>query len=80
MRKFESISLRRSNAGHNNSLKKINLTMLSKNGFYKKGEWEDLEKRRIYHIAVYEKQERCNRVLSKTEKNELWNSIKINSY
>lgn len=80
MRNFYKKSLRRSNAGHQIALKKINNTMLSKCGFYKKGEWESLEKRRMYHIGTYEKQKRYKRVLSKSEKESLWNNIIVNSY
>ena len=80
MRRYKSNKLKRSNAGHNNSLRRLNNLMISKNGFYKKGEFNDLEKRRMYHIAAYEKQVRFNRVLTRNEKTTLWNSIQVNHY
>lgn len=80
MSKFGRISLNRSNAGHKAALKKINRVMISKCGFYKKGEWESLEKRRMYHVGVHQRQRYYNRVLTKDEKKSLWNNIVVNSY
>lgn len=73
-------SLNRSNAGHQNSIKRINNIKASKAGFYEKGEWEDLEKRRMYHIGVYQRQRFYKRILTKDEKSDIWNNINVNGY
>lgn len=51
--------------------------MVSKNGFYKKGEWEHLEKKRIYHAKCVDVIENKNKLLTYREKKKIFNSISI---
>ena len=74
------IKVLRSNNGHRSSLMRINKRKNESNGFYGKGEFEKLEKSRIYHISVYNSQLKENIVLSKSRKKKIWNSIKVDPY
>ena len=67
----------KSNLAHKNSLNRINKIKSNKAGFYKRGEFERLEKKRIYHIAVLNKQASENKILNRNQKKSIWKKIKI---
>ena len=71
MAKFFRIS----NSSHQRCIDRLTFTMQNpniNNSTYKK-----LEKKRLYHIAVYSKQSELCRVLYKNEKDYIWNKIKV---
>lgn len=55
----------------------ISNKMYEKNGIYKRGEWERLEKKRIYHARCADIIESKNRLLSFKEKKKIFNSIVV---
>jgi hypothetical protein len=70
----------RSMYAHERCYGKIGKKMLEKNGFFKKGEWERLERKRIYHNACVHKMSDTNRLLTRQEKKNIFNNIKLKIY
>lgn len=73
-------SVKKSVDNHLKRYDQISNIMLSKNGFYKRGEWEKLEKKRIYHAKCAEDIEARNRLLSFSEKKKIFRGIKVRNY
>ena len=67
----------RSYKAHLNSYKRINNKMLSKNGFYKKGEFKSLEHKRIYHLRCADLIYRLNHRISTSTKKEIFKNIYV---
>ena len=67
----------RSMKAHERSSELINNKMLEKNGFYKKGEWETLTRKRTYHNECVFRMSDNNKLLSRNEKKDIFRNIKI---
>ena len=70
----------RSMNAHERCAKKINKIMNEKNGFYKKGEYECLEKKRIYHNTCLNYMSSHNKLLNISQKRNIYKNINIKTY